>query len=123
MTITIINYKCKSLNDYFGKHWTIKGAITSDEQNLAFAQAKNHIQASKELDGIKFKTVEKCKIIFTAYYKDKRRHDPDNLLCKNFIDGIVKAGIIKDDNSEVVLSLEKIIKTGQNYNGIDIEIL
>lgn len=115
-----IKYKCKSLNDYFGKHWAVKGKITKEEQELAYYECKNRLRKCHETN---FKPLEKCKIVFEVYYKDKRRHDPDNLLCKNFIDGIVKAGIIKDDNSEVVLSLEKIIKTGTDYNQIYIEVI
>ena len=122
MIITIKNYKCLSLNDYFGKHWAAKAKITEIEKGLAYADAKQRINAERIIEG-KFTKINKCKIIFSAYFKDKRKHDPDNLLAKNFIDGIVAAGVIPDDNDQVVIGIEKRALRGQDYNGIDIQII
>lgn len=43
------------------------------------------------------KPIEKAKVTITFYFKDKRRHDADNYL-KFLLDGLVTAGIIKDDD-------------------------
>ena len=50
------------------------------------------------------KPMKWANITFTFWFKDKRRHDPDNYaLCAKFIfDGIVKAGILEDDNFDYV---------------------
>lgn len=46
----------------------------------------------------------RCKVTMEFYFKDKRRHDPDNYACcaKFILDGMVKAGILTDDNFEVI---------------------
>lgn len=41
--------------------------------------------------------MEKVKITFTYYFKDRKRRDPDNYAGKMVLDGLVKAGIIADD--------------------------
>ena len=45
--------------------------------------------------------IEKCKMIITYYFKDKRRHDPSNY-DKMLLDGLVEANIIVDDNYKVI---------------------
>ena len=52
--------------------------------------------------------MEKSQIIFggdamatvciTCFFPDNRRHDPDNYAGKLLLDGLKKAGIIKDDD-------------------------
>lgn len=45
------------------------------------------------------KPLEKAELIITFYFKDRRRHDADNYQ-KMLLDGLVSAGIIKDDDFE-----------------------
>lgn len=49
-------------------------------------------------------SVKRCTIEMEFYFKDKRRHDPDNYACcaKFILDGMVKAGILTDDNFEII---------------------
>jgi crossover junction endodeoxyribonuclease RusA len=51
--------------------------------------------------------IGKCRISIDFFFRDKRRHDPDNYACsaKYLLDGLVKAGIIADDNFDVIESL------------------
>lgn len=53
------------------------------------------------------KPVDRCRIQMDFYFKDKRRHDPDNYACcaKFILDGLVKAGVLEDDNFEYVQEL------------------
>lgn len=53
------------------------------------------------------KPVDRCRIEMEFYFKDKRRHDPDNYACcaKFILDGLVKASILPDDNFDVIESL------------------
>ena len=37
-------------------------------------------------------------VTLTYYFKDKRRRDPDNYSGKMILDGLVRAGILKDDS-------------------------
>lgn len=48
--------------------------------------------------------LSRCKVTMEFFFKDKRRHDPDNYSCcaKFILDGMVKAGILSDDNFEVI---------------------
>lgn len=52
------------------------------------------------------KPMKYAKITMKFWFRDKRRHDPDNYaVCAKFIfDGIVKAGILKDDTFEEIHS-------------------
>lgn len=44
------------------------------------------------------KPIEKAVVNITYYFPDKRRRDPDNYSGKFVLDGLTKAGIIKDDS-------------------------
>jgi crossover junction endodeoxyribonuclease RusA len=47
-------------------------------------------------------TPEKAVVTITYYFKTKARHDPDNNSGKLFMDGLTKAGIIKDDSFDYI---------------------
>ena len=55
----------------------------------------------------KIKPIERCKVTFEFWFKDKRRHDPDNYSAsaKFLLDGMVKAGVLEDDNFNVIEEL------------------
>ncbi len=42
--------------------------------------------------------LKKAVVTITYYFKDKRRRDPDNYSGKMILDGLVRAGILKDDS-------------------------
>lgn len=44
------------------------------------------------------KPIEKATVTLTYYFPDCKRRDPDNYSGKMVLDGLVKAGIIKDDS-------------------------
>ncbi len=46
--------------------------------------------------------IEKCRLTLTYFFKDKRRHDPNNYDGQFITDGLVKSQIIKDDNFDCV---------------------
>jgi len=46
----------------------------------------------------KVKNFEKAKVKLTYFFPDRRRRDPDNYAGKVIMDGLVNAGIIKDDS-------------------------
>ena len=54
--------------------------------------------------GVPPEAFQRAVIDITFIAADKRRRDPDNLFasCKAYIDGLVEAGLIKDDSADVV---------------------
>jgi Holliday junction resolvase RusA-like endonuclease len=48
------------------------------------------------------KPYDKARVRITIFFPVKRKHDNLNYPCKELIDGIVKAKIIKDDNIDVI---------------------
>lgn len=54
------------------------------------------------LDGL---GIEKCKVTYRVYFKNRRRHDLDNVTPKYIFDGFVEAGFIVDDSLEHITSL------------------
>lgn len=55
--------------------------------------------------GLCNKQISKCSMIYKTYFYENRRHDLDNISPKFIFDGFVAAGMLTDDNSEVIQSL------------------
>jgi len=72
-------------------HWTLKAAAARNARTVAWAIA----YAEWGHD-----TITACTAHVTFYPPDKRRRDLDNLLraCKPYWDGMVDAGLLKDDS-------------------------
>lgn len=52
------------------------------------------------------KPIDKAVVYITYYFPDKRRRDPDNYSGKFILDGLVRAGILTDDDfSHITLRL------------------
>lgn len=49
--------------------------------------------------------IDECELCFKTYYSNNRRHDPDNSTPKFILDGMVKSGLIVDDDSKHILKL------------------
>ena len=71
--------------------------------------------------GMKYKGNYPIKMTFTKYFKDKRQ-DIDNVRLKGIIDGLVKCGVIKNDNLNCIQEIVIKPKFSQEIEGIDIEI-
>ena len=53
------------------------------------------------------KPIEKAIVTLRYYFKTRTRHDPDNYAGKMLLDGLVSAGIIRDDSFDcITLRLE-----------------
>jgi hypothetical protein len=99
-----IPIKCPSRNIlYSGKHWSVRSRMANEIHDLVFCCV------IRQKERTKFNT---CFITYVCQFKDKRRHDPCNMEIKLFQDGLVKAGVIPDDNSDVVKLLQIIVETG-----------
>lgn len=61
----------------------------------------------KESIAQRIRPIRKCRLTIEFYFKDRRRHDPDNYSAslKFILDGMVKANILPDDDFSVIESL------------------
>lgn len=57
------------------------------------------------------KPIRKARITLTYYFRDHKERDPDNFSGKFLMDGLTKAGIIEDDNFNVVTDY-RLLKGG-----------
>lgn len=111
----VINEIPPSNNEYMGNshsfnkyrrekqrwHWLIKSALSKAEKPK--------------------KPIEKAVVHITYYFKDKRRHDPDNYSGKMLLDPLVREGILMDDSFKVV-TLVLSASHDKNNSRTEIEI-
>lgn len=71
--------------------------------------------------GKRFEGKYPVKIEFTKYFKDKRQ-DLDNTRLKSILDGLVKNGVIKNDNLNCIQEIVLKPKFDKTKKGIEIEI-
>lgn len=115
-----IKGKCPTINNLLNStacHWAKRKAIKDqikEEVYWAFYQIENKPKLPFE---------KKVDIIFTAYYKDKRRRDVDGLNSKYHLDGLVDCGVLIDDSVKYVKSIKYILEIGQQEDKIIIDIL
>lgn len=55
--------------------------------------------------------IDKCEISQIVYYPNNRRHDADNSVPKFILDGLVKSGMVVDDDSKHITKLTLECKT------------
>ena len=89
-----IHEKLYSLNEYRNEHFHKLNKLKVSWSNTIHLLSIYH----------SLKPVQKCKIEFELFFKDKRKRDLDNYSAtiKMILDGLVQAGIIQDDNYSVV---------------------
>lgn len=108
----------KSLNVLLRKHWTyLRGS--NGEQDIFDVLVKKAYQKYKPMG---FKGM-KVKIIYTLYFPTRVRHDYSNYAQKLLDDSLVKAGIIDDDNSDVVVEETVRIRYDKKNPRTEIDIL
>lgn len=83
-----------NLNEYRNAHYH----LVNQEKHQWEAYVAFECKAQK------LEAMQTANIHFEFWFKDRRRHDPDNYAaCAKFIlDGIVKAGILKDDSFQYI---------------------
>lgn len=108
--------------DYEFDNWNTY--INKERSNKYWASSVK----KKELDVVRFHTLGMqykgnypVKLVIYKHFKDKRQ-DIDNVRLKGAIDGLVKCGVIKNDNLNCINEIQlKSIIDGEEY--IEIEIL
>jgi|SRR6056297_2387254 len=95
-------------------HWSNYHEIKKDYDDIVSFYAQQQ--------GIKF--FEKVKLNITYYMKNKKK-DPDNLCAaKKFIlDGLVKAGVLEDDNWDIVKEFNETWEVDRENPRVEIELL
>lgn len=64
--------------------------------------------------------VKRCVLTLTYFFRDKRRHDPNNYSGHFITDGLVKRGIIADDCFECI---DLVLKGDYDKNNPRVEIV
>jgi crossover junction endodeoxyribonuclease RusA len=92
----IINETPPSINKYMGRKnvWQYR----ADKERWTQMVYLMALYAKPE----EYITPDKARVTVTYYFKTKARHDPDNMTPKLFMDGLTKAGIIKDDSFDFI---------------------
>jgi crossover junction endodeoxyribonuclease RusA len=102
-----------SLNDH-KSHWTKRANLTKVTRSIAAGQAKG------------IPRLEKVKIRAVYSAPDNRRRDASNIFMsvKAAVDGIVDAGVLKDDSDRYVVSVE-VVRSPDNIKGgqLTIEVI
>lgn len=105
MKIEINQYKCPSWNEFNRAiHWAVR-AQERDDMKLIFMDCLYRQHGRDNLRKLAENLVKPVKVRIEAHFKNYARRDPDNLFVKPILDGIVKAGIFRDDNGDVIKSL------------------
>lgn len=86
--------KPMSLNDR--DHWRVKAKITKEYVDTAIVLARQ----------ARVPALERCSVLLAYGPKDVRRRDPLNLVAtlKAVEDGVVRAGVVRDDTPDYVES-------------------
>jgi hypothetical protein len=116
--LLVVEYRFPSLNETVAaakKHWSVyskeKELMT---QLVCVAAMRQGIQS-----------VERAKIGFTWYEKDRRR-DPDNISGagkKPILDGLVRAGVLPNDGWSVIEGLSDLFSVDRSYPRVEVTIL
>jgi len=113
MEIKILNHKAISWNQLYKQgHWSKRSSLAKQIHELVWSYAPAPKEYKKKVD-----------ISITAYYKDKRRHDSDNICAKLYIDGLKEAGILLDDDTRYVGKVTVEAKIGQKEDKVVIKII
>ena len=102
--VVLLDKQHPSLNQWTRWHWGKKSKIKKEFEEEIILKCNKYQQP--ELTGA---TVE---ILY--YFGDKRRRDKDNYVPKFILDGLVKAGIIKDDNDNDIFLNWKLLYDKEN---------
>lgn len=110
-----IPYNFDNWNKYILKERTNKFIGSS------LKKKENQIVA-KYCNGEKYDSDYPVKVIVTKYFKDKRQ-DLDNVRIKGILDGLVKCGVLKNDNLNCIVEIVLKAKFDKNKIGIELELL
>lgn len=101
------------MNTLLYKHWRKTSTAKQELQELVHWTIVE--QKAKPVKG-------KVKVTITAHFKGAAKHDPDNLFVKPILDAVTEAGILPDDNCEIIRQLTLVAENRAKEDKIVIEI-
>jgi crossover junction endodeoxyribonuclease RusA len=107
-----------SLNQWSRMHWAKAAKIKKQWENDILYTFLSLVRVWKKNEF----PYQKAKIKITYYFATKRRRDIDNMNQKFILDGIVKAGIIADDSTNVIGQVEVVPEYDKDNPRVEIEI-
>jgi Holliday junction resolvase RusA-like endonuclease len=99
LQITIKNFKCPSMNDVVRVHFIAYSKKMKMVKALVMGECLSQVPAKVRKEWQKARGIQ---VAITGRYKGSNRRDTDNLYIKPVLDGLVAAGILSDDNCDVV---------------------
>jgi Holliday junction resolvase RusA-like endonuclease len=91
-------------------HWSVRSSVTETAKSEAYYSALQTYARS-------WKVPKKASVFYRFTVTDRRRRDLDNLIaaCKPFLDGLVTAGILKDDQAPYLsIAGAEVVKGNQD---------
>ena len=98
-------------------HWVIKARYTREARAMVVAEVLAQLARGTPLT--------KATVTVTFMVPDKRRRDHGNLIAaaKAYIDGLVDAGVIADDNTRVIREVYPPVEYRKGQPGTLIEVI
>jgi len=121
MKIEIERCKCPSWNDMQTAFWAKRSVERDELKNLTFCTifaTYNRSEFKRRVLAMK----KPAEVRVEAHFKNSVRRDPDNLYVKPILDGIVKAGLLPDDNGEFISAVTLCAKVKMPMDKIIISI-
>ena len=113
MKIVVENHKAVSWNKlYSSKHWTVRSKLAGYIHTLMLESiGRRTLTAKFPVD-----------ISITAYFKDKRRRDSDNICAKLYVDGLVPK-LLPDDNTKYIRRVSTMAVIGAEDDKVVLEVI
>lgn len=105
----------KSLNVLLRQHWT------KFQKEQEVFDILVHKEYKERYGRLNFKG-KRVKVSYTLFFKDRQRRDYSNYSQKMIDDSLVRAGIIDDDNSEVIVEESVRIRYDKGNPRTEVEI-
>ena len=94
----IINEIPPTINKYIGR---------DNRWQYQADKKKYHKAVLEAIKKVPYEQYNKCEMTIIFYFKDRRKHDPCNY-SKFLLDGLVEAGVIKDDCFQCIENYSEI---------------
>jgi Holliday junction resolvase RusA-like endonuclease len=106
-----------SLNKWSRMHWAQASSIKKQwEQDIYYLSSDQRYKHREKLP------LTQAKVRIRFFFKTHANRDIDNMNQKFLLDGLVKAGILADDNTKVIGQVEIIPEYDKHNPRVEVEI-
>lgn len=102
--------------DHAGRHWSARAEQASTERY------QGKIAALRQTEEWQRPFPVLAEVVCTIYFDNKIRRDVENIQTKSYIDGLVDAGVLVDDNFHYVRSFKKVWAYDKHRPRVEIEV-